>query len=95
MNQKPVVPTREEVLAAGYAEAAVDPIIARQEALLAEWLAANPSPDPIKVAVKASSERLIFNCPGCGVEISLEASGMLAPIVQCECGCVMELVNGE
>ena len=45
-DRQPHVPTREEILAAGYKEAAVEGIISRQQALLNGWNAARPAAQP-------------------------------------------------
>ena len=94
-ERKPVVPTRGEVIAAGYDEAAADRIIADQQELLDAWNAAHPAPDPVKVHIKSAVLRVHFVCPRCVADHSLETTGLLSTVVTCQCGCVMELVNAE
>ena len=95
VERKPVVPMREEVIAAGYDEAAADRIIAGQQELLDAWNAAHPASDPVKVHIKSAVLRVHFVCPRCVADHSLETTGLLSTLVTCQCGCVMELVNAE
>ena len=84
-DQKPYVPTREEVLAAGYGDDAADAIIAGQKELLDAWTAAHPV---VEVACTTTYGTMYgFTCPSCRATQNSPVTE-----VECQCGCLIKLV---
>jgi hypothetical protein len=78
----PVVPTSDQILAAGYPESAVEPIIQRQQELLGQWLIDHP-PNPETPAVPVALPVVSFTrggnflygvCPACQASIAADVS---------------------
>ena len=89
---EPVVPTPEQILAAGYAPEAIEAIVARQRELLGEWLLAHPpavppaeTTVPTVTAIRGGSF-VYANCPKCHARIAAPAG-----TTSLTCGCGQEI----
>lgn len=97
LAERPQVPTREEVIAAGYAEDVADEIVAKQLCAAEIWDRAHPVVPvaPIDLVVTNADRQgrgfqIMFTCPGCLQNHAITAQ-LDDPKVTCGCGAIIDL----